>query len=359
MTKPKSAFDAVQNNFDFLRFTLASLVILSHTWPLNRGHDAPDPLGLLIKGRSLGEVAVDGFFVISGFLISGSWFRCDGAIPFLKKRVLRIYPAFIVLMIVQAFLIAPYFTEGPIQPYTMRQLALIVGETIDLVGYGYPYGGLYWPFRYNPIPDLNSAIWTIRYEFVCYVLVALLGVVGLMKRARVILVLFVLSLFAHATKLTLPSSKVLTAVIGASCYWPRLLTYFLAGSTFYLFRQRIPYSGVLAATSGAMLLVGVLIPGFFDLFLPTFGTYLLFWFAVQAGALNHFGRFGDFSYGMYLYGFPMQQIIVSVVGVSVLLPVQFLCSWVAAIACGFASWNLVECRFLSRNRSRVGSSLPV
>jgi peptidoglycan/LPS O-acetylase OafA/YrhL len=340
------------NNFDFLRFCLATLVICSHTWPLNRGQGEPDPLGRVVRGWSLGGIAVDCFFVISGFLVTGSWCRSSGLSEFLIKRARRIYPAFIALMAVEAFVLAPWLTEGTVHPYTLHQLALIAGQTIDLVGYDIPRGALYTVFSRNPIHELNGSLWTIRYEFLCYLLLGALGVSGILRRRLAVSVLFLAAWFAYAAEINLPSSKVVTALVCATAAWPRLLTYFLAGAMFYLFREKIPRSRRLLALSAAVLAASLLVPLALNFAMPICGSYLLFSCAFRRGPLNGFGRFGDFSYGMYLYGFPIQQLVLRWRGADASLWTQFLAAWLAAISAGVASWHLVERRFL--NRSAAG-----
>lgn len=337
------------NNFDLLRFAFASLVVLSHAWPIARGPNTEDPLGRIAPGRSLGEVAVDAFFVISGFLIAGSWLHSRGLLDFLKKRVLRIYPAFLVLSFLQAFVLTPLLAEGVVHPYTLRQLGLIAFEMVDLVSYGFPYGGLYHVLSHNPFHELNGALWSIRYEFVCYLFVALLGLLGLLRRPGVVAALFVAVLGFHVGGFAIPWCRWLTALLGAAPPWPRLLTYYLAGTAFYLNREKIPYSSFFATFCVVMLGAGVMVPSWFDALLPTFGTYLLFWVAARRGRTNHFGRSGDFSYGVYLYGFPIQQLVVWRLGGTAPLAVLFLWAWGLAIVAGIASWHLVEKRFLRRS----------
>src|SRR5689334_11108413 len=101
------------NAFDFLRFVLASLVVLSHSYPLATGTEAHEPLALVTHGQiTFGALAVDSFFVISGFLILHSWRSDPRPVPFLRKRVLRIYPAFLVAATIDAFIVAPAFSRN-------------------------------------------------------------------------------------------------------------------------------------------------------------------------------------------------------------------------------------------------------
>src|ERR1700743_1286518 len=96
------------NNFDSLRLIFAVLVILSHSFPLGRGSNDTEPLSVITNGAlTLGDLSVWGFFVISGFLITQSWLRSSSTGKYLKRRVARIYPGFIVMSLVSALLIVP------------------------------------------------------------------------------------------------------------------------------------------------------------------------------------------------------------------------------------------------------------
>src|SRR4051812_27372591 len=104
------------NNFDFLRFAFASLVILSHSYPLATGTEDREPLALATHGQlTLGALAVDCFFIISGFLILHSWQSNPAPLDYLRKRVLRIYPAFLIVAALDAFVVTPLFSTSGFQ----------------------------------------------------------------------------------------------------------------------------------------------------------------------------------------------------------------------------------------------------
>ena len=97
-----------QNNLDFLRLFFALIVIFSHSFAISKGADSLDPLARWTRGEStFGEAAVAFFFIVSGFLISGSWLRSSSASQYLKRRFLRIFPGYICAAAASVFVVAP------------------------------------------------------------------------------------------------------------------------------------------------------------------------------------------------------------------------------------------------------------
>src|SRR5262249_44296152 len=118
------------NNFDSLRLIFAVLVIYSHSYPLSRGSNATEPLSILThRQTTFGGISVWAFFAISGFLITQSWQRSPNLIKFLKRRVSRIYPAFIVTAILTALIVVPLAADSasyrvPIMGFIFNTLRL-------------------------------------------------------------------------------------------------------------------------------------------------------------------------------------------------------------------------------------------
>src|SRR4051794_5607980 len=103
-----------QNNIDFLRFYLAAVVIFSHSYPMLWGSNNREPVSLATRGqRTGGELAVDGFFILSGFLIARSWMSSRGLGDYLRRRALRIYPGFLGAIAFSALIAAPRLQDSP------------------------------------------------------------------------------------------------------------------------------------------------------------------------------------------------------------------------------------------------------
>lgn len=342
-----------QNNFDFIRFALAMAVLVCHACTLARGSDEVDPLYHLTGGREhTGALAVAGFFVISGFLIAHSWTRCRGLLDFLRRRAVRIYPGFVVALALTVFVVG-----ARCQPhYAAAAAAKEFGRALLTATQPYLPG----IFSTNPKPDqANGSLWTIRYELLCYLTVAAFGLTGLLARRRAVLTAFGLSMlvYAVAERLDVHGSPWGRLVFTGPFHWtaaPRLFTCFFAGTTFWAYRDRIPDSpwlalacltGLALSPRGGDFAVHMTVPVFF--------TYGLFWLAFRPGVpLQQFGRWGDFSYGTYLYAFPVSQLLIRHGGGHFSGSVIALGTAVITLPIAAGSWYLAERPLLRWKRKR-------
>jgi peptidoglycan/LPS O-acetylase OafA/YrhL len=353
--------DHRRNNFDFLRFALASLVIFSHSYPLSSGPDTVDPLMRATRGQmDFGALAVDGFFAISGFLIAMSWLRSGGWGNFLRKRVLRIYPGFVVAMLFCAVVVVPLSIGQAGLSLSPRPLATFFYRTFLLQPYHNTAA-----FADNPYPGIvNGSAWTILYEFWCYILIGLLATIGLVAKPRRLLAVGIVVLGTYAIVdgfdlqpawQPLVGVKVayhLNRIGGDLSTWPRFLTFFLAGSVYFCYRERIPRSKWLVLICVTLLIAAARIEHAPLFAFPIAGTYLLFFIAFTPVGLERFGKYGDFSYGIYLYAYPIQQLLVQKLGITSPL-LLFGYSLVLSILAGMVSWYAVERWFLRAKRKRA------
>jgi peptidoglycan/LPS O-acetylase OafA/YrhL len=355
-----SAPDALaRNNFDFLRFALAALVIFSHSFALLGPGDATEPLARLTRGQlPSGHLAVDFFFVISGFLITHSALRSRSLLDYLRKRAARIYPGFLLAALFCFLVVAPLAGHRPasITPLAAGILSLR----------GYEPGSI---FTANPYPNtLNGSLWSISYEAWCYVGVALLAATSLLARRHLLLAVFIASL-AGSTLFAVyqlrPGAGILGVIFGSPRLWARLLPCYLAGMVFYLHRDRIPFSSNLALACAIALVVGARIPHALTSLVPTAATYLLFYFAFHpAIRLDRWARRGDFSYGIYLYAFPIQQLLILYIPSLRASPLLygplllFALALPLSIAFGAVNWHLAEKHFVRRHSKAGLTSRP-
>jgi peptidoglycan/LPS O-acetylase OafA/YrhL len=327
------------NSLDAMRLAMAVLVIFSHSYSLTR-YKASEPLIALSGGwYDFGSLAVDVFFIISGFLIAMSWERSRSAMAYLRKRAARIFPGFIVAAILCACLTplvsSSWSPLGIIAPLlhsaaTLRQFK--------------PDG----VFPSNPVPDyINGSTWTIGYEFWCYLAIMVAGAVRLLRFRWLLVCLFIPLWLMFARHREIPIPQVFQDVAVEGACWVRFGTVFATGTIFYLYRRHIPAHWLLAATAAVILLATtILLPVRLTLVLPPCLGYLVFWTAFHP-AVRIPMRYGDFSYGTYLYAFPIQQLIVWWWG-TVSPLVMFLIAAPLAVGAGAASWHGVEKRFLLR-----------
>lgn len=343
------------NNFNFLRLLLALLVLLSHSSELIDGDRHREILTRIFHTISFGELAVSSFFLISGYLIIKSWEHNPQIFIFLKKRILRIYPAFIIASIICAFIVGPlgasftdYFTQFNILHhinflYYLKELFLLRIPDVPPIFVGQPY------------PSVNASMWTIIYEFRCYLIVILLGILGIIKQRKQFLILFILVLFVSLFSNLLDKinlSGLLYTLLGNLTYLIRFLSFFFAGGCFYLFRDYIYNNNMLIFFSLPIIILSLFEINFLRFILPTFGAYILFWFAFSPiPILYRFGRLSDISYGVYLYGWPIQKLLCW--NNPQISPERlFLLSFCLSILCGFLSWHLVEKHFIQPRQDR-------
>lgn len=322
-----------ENNLNLLRALAATAVLVSHAVPIALGSGVAEPFSQSV-GYSLGSLAVFVFFAISGFLITGSFERSSSLASFLAARVLRLMPGLIVNIAFVAFILGPLVTTLSVSAYfaNVDVYAFFV-RNVTLVFLQFELPGV---FQDLPYPPIVGSIWTLIYEVLCYAGVFLVGVLGLLRHRALI-------------------TAVLLAYLGVSLVLAfgeielhhrldklmRLSMPFAVGMAFYVWRDRIPLSmwGIAGTIALAWLSFGT--PIYFPA-LTLAIAYTTFWLAyIPGGALRAYNRIGDYSYGIYVYAFPLQGFAVWLFGpqtpwenVLYALPMTLVFS--------VASWHLVE-----------------
>jgi len=330
------------NNFDAIRIAMAFLVVWSHSFALYFGTESRELISRLTHGSvNAGNVAVDVFFVISGFLITKSFERSRSWWTYLKKRVARIYPAYLVATSLCAFVLLPLYAGIR---YSPRAIVNTIGLNLMLRNWFVSPD----PFIHNHIHALNGSLWSIPIEFWCYI-----GVLafGLLRLSRLFLAAtFGVIVGAHVW--TVGTGKVwgggiLALVVGWPNIWFQMAPFFIAGMLCYLYRDRIPRSGWVAA--GGLLFFTILswtLPLVGQAVLPAALAYAVLHWAFAPRVLPA-ARFGDFSYGSYLYAFPIQQLLLSL---TTFRFTAFVATSMALTLCaGVMSWFVVE-RWFHRTR---------
>jgi peptidoglycan/LPS O-acetylase OafA/YrhL len=221
----------------------------------------------------------------------------------------------------------------------------------------------WWTFQENPSAwALNYSAWSIRYEFWCYVLVAALGLLGILRRRFWVVLFLVAWMLLYALQLAGqigPDYIFETArtayVFGYFQAYLELISLFIAGVLFYVYREQIPYSRWLALLALIILLAFGLLGWGLRLVFPIAGTYLLFYVGFHRQVQFHgFGSKRDLSYGVYLYAFPIQQLIVRFLGPQMPPVVHFLLALPFVFAFALLSWYLIEKPAMSLKEFRFG-----
>ncbi|AGP65857.1 acyltransferase [Mycobacterium intracellulare] len=335
-------FDPRRNALNAWRLALAGEVIFWHTYPI-RGH-LPSVRAVL---QLLLCVGVDGFFAISGFLITASWISNPRLREYLAARALRILPGFYVCMIVTAFVFAPLsvaiqggsaarllFSFAPFE-YVLKNIA-VMWLKFDVGGtpHGIPNAGIW-----------NASLWSLFWEVMCYIVVAVIGVAGLANRRWVSLTILVVAAIGASLMPPVrfpdvfhhPEGNIATTLIFMAC---RAAIMFAAGAFLYQWRDVIPARWSLVAVSVVIVLAAGQLPDY-----RVVAAIPLAYAVVVSGSLLQSKRLRlrtDLSYGMYIYAFPIQQLLL-VLGLISLTPIVFcLTVAVATLPLAAASWFLVE-----------------
>lgn len=319
------------NNFDALRLVAAASVMFSHAFLIAEGTEAHEPL-ILLTGRQsiLGLAGVFVFFTISGFLVTQSFETSASPLRYLAKRALRIFPGLFAALVLSALVLGPLVTTLPLAAYFRRPeiYGYVVGNTLlDTRVHELP-GVL---FVDNPVGlEVNGSLWTLRYEFMMYLTVLVLGVLRLLD-LRILLPLLALGLAC----LQVDGLEFLGT-------WGWLLAFFAIGMALYKLRHTRIFDGRIALIAAAGLVASVPLRQFIQLF-PLFGGYLAIYLAL-ARRLPHIpaARFGDLSYGLYIYGWPVEATVMHLSGGHAAWWQVFLPALPIAAAIAWLSWHLIE-----------------
>jgi peptidoglycan/LPS O-acetylase OafA/YrhL len=321
-----------RNTFGALRLLLASMVILAHVPELMDGDRHREPINMLFhNGLTAGSLAVDGFFLISGYLITKSWESEAGPAYFLK-RILRIYPAFVVCSLIILFAIGPLVGGEPVHGMQWLRagwrMAALQGPISDGA------------FAHLKVPAVDASMWTIPYEFRCYLLTAVLGLLGFYRRPLLLLAL-VVGLFA-LTFVPLPTvSDHLAEAVGKPVEDARLTAIFFLGACFRLFKT--PLTGWGAALAAVVLVPLMFVSQVAEIAFAVLGGYILFWVALKVRwePLMRLNAKNDISYGVYLWAWPLSAMVLTY-WPSISLPGLLVADFVLSALAGAISWFVIE-----------------
>ncbi|HWE95930.1 MAG TPA: acyltransferase [Tepidisphaeraceae bacterium] len=351
---PKEIASHKNNNLDFLRLLFAVVVVFSHSYPLTQGEKYQrERLWLATGGLfSFGTVAVAFFFIASGFLITASLLKSPTRVEYVRRRCLRILPGYGAALIISICAVAPFATAAGSRVWRQFLAQAVSFDPLSARDV----------FPSNPLPGvLNGSLWTVRYEIGCYFVLLLLGAAGFLRRPGCAVALLFCSFLIGPLIRWQPVLAANVPLIGDIKWWGLFLPYFLAGAVAYLWKDSIPLRlwMFIAACIACAAAVGTKNPGLVYPTAAVCGAYFVLYLGFNARLPFHnFGRFGDFSYGTYLYAFPIQQLIVMArPGISPLI--LFVLAAPLAVLAGVASWYGVERHFIRRKPTSRVTDGPV
>jgi peptidoglycan/LPS O-acetylase OafA/YrhL len=332
------------NNFNFIRLFAASLVLFSHAFALSSGKSSDEPLRAFFQ-MTLGQVAVDVFFICSGLLITKSLTNSASMLTYVRARCLRILPALWLALLLTVVICglfftsqspAEFFSNPSVYIYLLRNSVLITGiehRLLDVFS-SVPYSHL-----------VNASLWTLPYEVAMYIGIAILWLISTRTQKRINIefkyLVLAVAIVTLAVQLLILDSRPSNLV--------RLTACFFCGASAYLFREYIKLNRLVALGLATVWLLSLWLemPGLSLRFYTLCVVYVTLCFAlIPAQSLQSFNRLGDYSYGVYIYAWPVQQMLAAkFVGIG---PWEmFLWSFVITMSLASISWHCIEKRALS------------
>ena len=332
-----------KNNFDGIRIGLALIVVFAHLSALTQLSDFK-----IFDVIFDSNFAVKGFFAISGFLVTKSFLTSKNLIEYGEKRLRRIYPAYAVAIIlclcigmfVTKLDLLDFFKSPQTTKYILSNLVFLnfIQPTLPFV------------FDSNPIQALDGALWTIKIEVMLYICLPLL--VWLSKRfgsTQVAIAVFLLSIFWVYFFVYFYSGSKGDEI---ARQFPGQLSYFAIGSLFAL-NKKI-FNRIMWAALISMIFLFSTKNIFLRLFIdPIAYSSIVIYLSTSAYKNLNFGKYGDISYGIYLYHFPIIQLLIFM-GLFELNPwIGLTSAFFITILFSLLSWHIIEKRFLKRSSHYV------
>lgn len=330
-----------KNNFDFLRFLFAICVIITHSFALLGIPENEEWLMEFTNHQlSFSAVGLAGFFTISGYFIYISLMRSDHVLVYLKKRILRIFPGLFVVLLLSLVMVAIIYS-GKVPLLRNLTYLTYLPYNMSLYGFQGPIDGVFENLHYKSI---NGSLWTIRYEFSLY-----LGLIALFfirnKKAvkwAVTSIVYMLMIAAYQSNYLQAHDRQLFQIRGIHFF--NLGTFFIAGALLAQLNFKNWKHGKLILITS----LGIILSLYFEFY--NMVKHLLFpllilslgFYPVQF--LQRFSNYGDASYGIYIYSFPIQQLLVYYLSPD--LVTLIILSVFLAVSFGYISWHLVEKRAL-------------
>jgi len=340
------------NNLNLIRIVAAGAVLVSHAWPITGGPGTPQPLSHLL-GFELGRLAVMVFFAISGFLIARSYERQPTVRQWLAARILRLFPALTVMLLLTALVLGPLYTAMPLDAYfSDPRTQTYVPHNLTLALRQAELPGVFEtvPYAY----ETNGSLWSLYFEVLCYGGVLAMGLAGAFRAWTPLVLAAAAFVGLNAAVVIAPAD---TFPDGFRTFLSVAMP-FACGVAFHLARSWIPLSIWLLAP---MLLAAFVLRAT-PLYHPavvlalSYGVFLVAY--LPKGRVLRYNAVGDFSYGVYIYAWPVQQAVVQ--GFGPMAPLENI-AIAAPITLGLAilSWKLIEKPALALVRHAGPSSRPM
>lgn len=331
------------NSYGVLRLLAAIAVIYSHAWVITSGIETDEPLEAL-TGYPVGAHAVHLFFILSGLMVTASLERSHSIFSFVLARIARIYPAMLFVIVMLILLGGLFLTTASSGDYwTVKNIGYYFIRNVLFIGGATPLEGVY---QSLPIPEqINAPLWTLKFEIICYLslVIGLLFVQKLVRsslRQRALVAIafvpIVAAILLHHSPPAYDDSSALNHLI-------RMGFAFYVGSLAWHFRAKLILSApfVLVMFMIAAIFTGLSLP-LKEQVQILFLAYAAFWVGhFDFGKIKVFVDRQDYSYGIYITGWPIQQFLIMT------FPAMggynnFLLAALLSILCAAITWNMIE-----------------
>jgi peptidoglycan/LPS O-acetylase OafA/YrhL len=333
-----------ENNFDFLRFSFALFVVISHSYPLSGSNIYNQWILRLTNNQiELSSLGLSGFFILSGYLIFQSLERSKNIIDFYWKRILRLFPGLFVVLVL-TILLAPFVYQSLIPYLSNREIYTYIPRNLSLFKPQYNIDGI---FKDNPYRNaINGSIWTLCYEFSFYVILSFLLVIINKRRlvSALLVASFIIMLVIYNSFGTQLNEIEKFGILGY--YFINFGAFFIGGSFLASLKiKNFKHKDFLLIITLIFLMI-ILYFNVYNIFKHVVLTILILLIGLKPlKYISSFGKMGDPSYGIYIYGFPIQQTLMYFFKLD-LLELMFF-SVLISIIFGYVSWYLIEEKALS------------
>jgi peptidoglycan/LPS O-acetylase OafA/YrhL len=338
------------NNFDFLRLIFASFVIVTHSYPLS-GSPKSDFLFHLSNGQiSLSYIGVRGFFIISGYLIFQSLERSHNVLEYFRKRILRIFPALFVVLLLTVIL-APFVYESGIPFFQNTSVLTYIPNNLLLYKNQYEILGI---FEKNPYKSaINGSLWTLPYEFTLYILLSFLIIFRSKEKVvkGLLLISFLLLLIVEICFFNqLKQYRHLSHFLELSIYFNAGAL--IAATNF----EKINRKNTLLILFSILVIISIYFNFFIHFKYIALPIIIIFWGLSPISFIcNIKDKIGDLSYGIYIYGFPVQQTLMYYFKLNYMDLMIY--SLVITYIFAYFSWHLIEKQALKLKKTKFALSI--
>ena len=346
MTINEAAIDR-KNNLNIIRLIASLMVLYMHSFAVSVGSQTEDIFYTLTNHKDLaGGIAVYIFFIISGFLICRSFDRSKSVVKYAKARFLRIWPLLFVVVMALAFILGPiiseytfyqYFHYGDLRGFLLNWV--FISSDTNLPGV----------FPYHYIHSINGSLWTLMYEVIWYIIVAITAFLWKKRKAVVVaMYAFLTALYLCINAGLFTNVPVLST--GYALNMSKLGMFFTMGMAYYLYSDKIKLSIKAFIVAFIGLILGILFCNFIFTF-SIFGPYIIFYIAFQKRFIaTWYDKIGDLSYGIYIMSFPIQQTLVECLGeptygyntLSMNPYFNMLLTLIIVLPLSFLTWHFIE-----------------